>query len=322
MRTTGSGLPQMSSRTVPPVILNCQAGRSMSAAMTRSHTPAPSILSTSSTGLRVHRVGRMRPSRDSGTLSSFGDLGIGTTSPNARLDVHSSPTGGAGNDAQIRATSSHPTATSYCGLAVAAKQPGPVVYLTMGDANWPTTYFAHPGQAVLSTDGGAGIAINTNGVDNNGLVIDIDGNVSIGAETPVSNAKLLVAGRIRADAMGTDSPIIDAEHHSGGFALVRLYERSSGAGAVVIRDNTATDQVSIEAAGPSYFNGGNVGIGTATPAATLDVNGTARLAKYQQEPFPCDVDHDGTIALTHLTKMCVCNGSAWRFVKDDMLCVW
>lgn len=54
----------------------------------------------------------------------------------------------------------------------------------------------------------------------------------------------------------------------------------------------------------------------------LDVNGTARLAKYSFPPVACDQAHDGTIALNHLTKMCVCDGATWRFVKDDLPCSW
>ncbi|MBK8257642.1 MAG: tail fiber domain-containing protein [Polyangiaceae bacterium] len=212
------------------------------------------------------------------TVNASGDVGIGTSNPGARLDVQSSPTGGVGNDAQIRAISNHPTATSYGGLVVAGKQPGPAVYLTVGDTNWPNTYYAHAGEAVLAADVGSGLAINTNGTENNGMTIDVNGIVGIGTPTPAQNARLHVVGRIRADPVSVDAPAIDAEHHSGNFALVRLYERASGAGAVIIRDNTATDQVSIEAAGSSYFTGGNVGIGTKTPMTTLDVNGTLRIS--------------------------------------------
>ena len=51
-----------------------------------------------------------------------------------------------------------------------------------------------------------------------------------------------------------------------------------------------------------------VGIGTAAPQATLDVNGTMRLAKHSSAPFPCDATHDATIALTNQYSMCVCIG--------------
>lgn len=60
-----------------------------------------------------------------------------------------------------------------------------------------------------------------------------------------------------------------------------------------------------------------VGIRTTTPKATLDVNGTARLAKYAAEPHPCTPEYDGTIALTGQRKLCVCDGSAWVLAAKD-----
>lgn len=68
--------------------------------------------------------------------------------------------------------------------------------------------------------------------------------------------------------------------------------------------------------GLTVHRDGNVGIGTSSPMATLDVNGTARLAKYSSPPFSCDSARDGTIALTSKYVTCVCNGSAWVRTSD------
>tara|TARA_B100000674_G_C37977108_1_gene979937 strand:+ start:4146 stop:6944 length:2799 start_codon:yes stop_codon:yes gene_type:complete len=69
--------------------------------------------------------------------------------------------------------------------------------------------------------------------------------------------------------------------------------------------------------------GGQVGISTGQPKATLDINGYARLKKYASEPIACDLDHDGSIALNSQYKLCVCNGSSWVETNDGTsACNW
>jgi len=66
-----------------------------------------------------------------------------------------------------------------------------------------------------------------------------------------------------------------------------------------------------------YLRDGTIGINTTSPGCTLDVNGTARLAKYATPPFPCDTDHDGVIAMTVAYYTCVCNGTTSHWVKTS-----
>lgn len=69
--------------------------------------------------------------------------------------------------------------------------------------------------------------------------------------------------------------------------------------------------------------GGQVGISTGQPKATLDINGYTRLKKYTSEPIACDLDHDGSIALNSQYKLCVCNGSSWVDTTDGVTsCNW
>jgi hypothetical protein len=73
------------------------------------------------------------------------------------------------------------------------------------------------------------------------------------------------------------------------------------------------------------YSSGNVGVGTTTPQTTLDVNGTARLAKNSSQPYVCDATHDGAIALTHVYTLCICNGgsTSWVQSKDGATaCSW
>jgi len=53
------------------------------------------------------------------------------------------------------------------------------------------------------------------------------------------------------------------------------------------------------------------GIGTATPQATLDVNGYMKLKKNSSEPVACSATYDGAITLTRTYQFCICNGSQW-----------
>lgn len=62
---------------------------------------------------------------------------------------------------------------------------------------------------------------------------------------------------------------------------------------------------------------GNVGIGTTTPKAALDVNGAMALAKNGGQPFACAADKDGVIALTSQYTMCVCKGGDANWVQTS-----
>ena len=67
---------------------------------------------------------------------------------------------------------------------------------------------------------------------------------------------------------------------------------------------------------------GNLGIGTTTPVATLDVNGYAHLAKNSSQPIACDAPHDGSLALASTRRPCECVNSAWIDVVYGTACSW
>lgn len=69
-------------------------------------------------------------------------------------------------------------------------------------------------------------------------------------------------------------------------------------------------------------NTGNVGIGTASPVAKLDINGYMRLAP-QSSPGICDASRKGSVAISNInSRPCICNGTAWKFDYDGSTCVW
>lgn len=76
------------------------------------------------------------------------------------------------------------------------------------------------------------------------------------------------------------------------------------------------------AAGAIYYNGGNVGINTATPIATLDINATIRLSAQSAAPAACDASRKGAIAMAVSGRLCVCNGSAWVAESTGGTCSW
>jgi hypothetical protein len=69
---------------------------------------------------------------------------------------------------------------------------------------------------------------------------------------------------------------------------------------------------------------GKIGIGTTSPAATLDVAGYMRLAKNSSQPAACSATNDGAIALNHGYTLCVCkSGTGWVTASNGSTsCTW
>lgn len=69
----------------------------------------------------------------------------------------------------------------------------------------------------------------------------------------------------------------------------------------------------------------NVGIGTTTPQAKLDINGFMRMSTNTAAPAACTVAINGSIALTSLFTTCACKGATttWVSTVDGIAaCVW
>ena len=55
----------------------------------------------------------------------------------------------------------------------------------------------------------------------------------------------------------------------------------------------------------------------------LNANGYAHLALSSKEPIKCSDSNQGTIALTHLARICACNGKSWIFADSTAAaCSW
>ena len=121
---------------------------------------------------------------------------------------------------------------------------------------------------VTSTDAGTDNGILSFSTSNDAVIaermrITSSGNVGIGTDNPL--AKLQVNGNIRLYTTNGDGNELRGIFNVGGAADPLSF--------TMYKADASTIGAFITAGGDSYFNGGNVGIGTASPVTKLEVNG-------------------------------------------------
>lgn len=109
-------------------------------------------------------------------------------------------------------------------------------------------------------------------------ITDIDGKVGINNSNPIyaldiSGDSTSGVVAIRNSANGNDT--LRSENASG-IRTFNVANDGSGHGILLVRNSSGTTTNYISGSGNSYFNGGNVGIGTSSPDASFSVNGTIR----------------------------------------------
>ena len=119
--------------------------------------------------------------------------------------------------------------------------------------------------------------------------IDLNGDVGIGMTSP--DLKLVVHGddtsgvvSVRNASNGRDT--LKSENAAGNRTF-NIGNDASGHGILLVRNSSGTTNTYIAGSGDSYFNAGDVGIGTDSPASELHVigegllgNATSKLASY------------------------------------------
>jgi hypothetical protein len=183
--------------------------------------------------------------RTSGTermrITDAGLVGIGATPSVARLEVNGSISNTVGSGG---------TFTLFETDATRANQ-----LVTAADASG--SYL----NATFATGGSAVLRLQTAGSER--MRITATGDVGIGTVSPAS--RLHAAGITRiSDATNSTAVAIDASTSAGLTSITAQF-----GGSQLALGSAGTEQIRITAAG-------NVGVGTTTPSAKLDVNGTLR----------------------------------------------
>jgi len=166
------------------------------------------------------------------TFDDFGNVGIGTRTPAARLYVVSQTAGALDNTATFYAPAIGPFASH-------------VHYGNQGD--WFIRSASSSGQVVLQ---------------------DTGGNVGIGTATPTSKLTVFQPSSLFTANYGIE--------HSDGTVRLSTYLDGSGGWLGTITSHPLKFYVANGNASMTIDTAGNVGIGTASPVAKLDVAGTTR----------------------------------------------
>ena len=187
-----------------------------------------------------------------------GNVGIGTTNPGARLEVRDESNGSVTllqlNHAGVYQNGDQ-ARLLFCQNSVPLSGIADVY-----------EYPSHHGLALYSAD---------YDVIGERMRITGDGDVGIGTTAPqqrlhVENGGVLVRSPWGTNALSIRDPNGHAQSFldidSAGNSSLLLYASGDGVADVYLRSN-----------GDTFFNGGNVGIGTMYPQAKLDVTGTARV---------------------------------------------
>ena len=123
---------------------------------------------------------------------------------------------------------------------------------------------------------------DANGLKQNLLTIKSDGNVGIGTTSP---GQML---SIKGDKSGFS---ISSEDYENIVYMGRRASTEPDLGYFRLR-NASTTTVAIDSAGDSYFNGGNVGIGTSTPDRLLEIHGTQHAGNLTALKLTNDMAND------------------------------
>ncbi|MFH1230058.1 MAG: tail fiber domain-containing protein [Planctomycetota bacterium] len=218
-----------------------------------------------------------------GIWHSSGNVGIGTTGPDRRLEIqggHGSTilhmqayVNGGSQDANLFLWASEPGYT-YDGTGIGNN------WRIDGGGVWGREYTSAGGSYIKLLNSTLGLGIVTSGgTDTLAITINSSGNVGIGTAAP--SEKLEVSGNIKMGTYlkGTGNIALNP----GASSYVDVYTTTAGYGLAVtdtsyVRKIYLTNQGNISATGTLTISGtgnssfvGNVGIGITAPAASLHV---------------------------------------------------
>ena len=188
---------------------------------------------TTGNGIRFYTNGNNERMR----IDSSGNVGIGTSSPSYLLQAQK-------NQAAYTyiASDNANAAASGTGSGFAMTESGSIAWYLRSER-----------------DGTGKFNI---GNSENRLTIDSSGRVGIGTSSPGYKLDVKSSGVATYVAHFTSSD---------GASLGGMYEDASTNGEFYVKNSTGSTNVLLNSSGTSYLNGGNVGIGTTSPSAKLQV---------------------------------------------------
>ena len=212
-------------------------------------------------------------------ITSAGNVGIGTTSPSTKFHVV-----GAATDNQSLGlfTNNYSSGGVFYPALKAVNTYSNHSYGTVaefrseasGGTDRPSILFSNAHADHYWTVGQGGYSANDNfaityrsfhpnsgnGWGTSRLMINTSGNVGIGTNSPSAKLHLAVS-----------SANDDTFHIFNGSVRTHLLGSESTNGVIYLRNSSNSNTVRINTSGNSYFNGGNFGIGTTSPSATLHI---------------------------------------------------
>jgi hypothetical protein len=202
------------------------------------------------------------------TIASGGNISIGTANSSAKLQV------GTSSEEILRLERDTTTNDSFIDLTYASG------HSNDSDANHEYSKIRTKVVANLSGSESSELHFQTinSGTMGTPIVIDNLGLVGIGSTSggvPNPAYALEVQANSTSGVLAVQNAANDRNtfrsSNSGGTRTLDIGNNSSGHGIVNIRNSSGTVKIQLLGSGDSYFNGGNVGIGTDSPANKLHV---------------------------------------------------
>ncbi len=266
-------------------------------------------------------------------ITPAGNLGIGMSSPNARLHIETSdnttpaaifrgPQNNAAIDIEQTDTiASYPARINFKRNLNSAATTGSTSLGALDFFAYDGTSY-YPAAKIIST-----ATANTTGASSPGDLRFM--TTPTGLTNPSERMRISDTGKV---GIGTASPVAWLDVAGASSSQSILSVRSSGSGSLPVvsiqSTTTSVPLLDISAVGTSRLHiaqaNGNVGISTNAPQATLHVNGFMKLQPLGGQPATCDTNTEGSIAYgSNSRKICYCDGlGTWRQMFDNNSCTW